>query len=367
MRVCKLIISKDVLVYVKSTETCNLNCSHCFTSGSNGAKIFFNPVKTVNFLKKLTTEQSLNSLRLIYHGGEPLLAPVKDLYYFYNNTKDLASHVEYGIQTNLVFPLTADKMDFLNDVIKPYGLGTSWDHDIRFGSNSPGDAQLKSKQLNLWENNVKKLVDQDHTITLMVSLSKNLIQDLEPKEIVEYASKLGIKYILFERITSDGNTLDNLGILPKNKDIDNWLFKMFVQTMEFELYLKIGNMFLNEIAHTFIRRVHIANRCRNCEQSLITINADGTLSGCPNSAPKDTWGNIDQDLNSLLRSSCRVNAICSEMKRNEVCINCPVSSICNGDCYKLPWEGDVCAAPKTLMKFLKDNPNKYDLNKLILN
>ena len=30
---------KDFVVYLKTTETCQLNCKHCFTNGINGRKI----------------------------------------------------------------------------------------------------------------------------------------------------------------------------------------------------------------------------------------------------------------------------------------------------------------------------------------
>ena len=36
---------KDLMIYLKTTETCNLNCAHCFTSGVNGRKIYFNTDK----------------------------------------------------------------------------------------------------------------------------------------------------------------------------------------------------------------------------------------------------------------------------------------------------------------------------------
>lgn len=358
-------LNKNLQIYIKTTETCNLNCKHCFTSGSNGAKVYFDPLKTFLFLKKLTDEKRIESLRLLYHGGEPLLAPIKDLIYFYELTQELNTEVSYAIQTNLVYPLTEDKLKFLN-IFKSYGIGTSWDENIRFGSNSPNNEELKKNQLFLWEDNVKKLVSDGHFITLMVSLNTDIVKNKEPFEIIEYASNLGIKYILFERITSNGNALGNLDIFPKNKDVDNWLLRMYLQTIDKKLYLKINNIFLNEIAHSFLKKQHIGNRCRNCELSLITINADGSLSGCPNSAPENKWGHINQDLNISLNNKNRVGAICKEMTRNSVCFSCPVQDVCNGDCYKLPWEGDTCAAPKSLMRYIKENKDFLNLDKLII-
>jgi MoaA/NifB/PqqE/SkfB family radical SAM enzyme len=40
------------IFYLKTTETCQLNCKHCFTNGINGKKIYFNHNKTVDFIKR---------------------------------------------------------------------------------------------------------------------------------------------------------------------------------------------------------------------------------------------------------------------------------------------------------------------------
>jgi uncharacterized protein len=356
-------LSKNIQIYLKTTETCNLNCKHCFTSGSSGRKIFFDPIKTSNFIKNLIEYRKLDSVRIVFHGGEPLLAPVESLKTSYNLTKELNCSISYGLQTNLVFPLTEEKLNFLN-LIKPFGIGTSWDKNIRFGSINPNDPNLKKKQLNIWENNVRKLSKLGFDITLMVCINADII-NMQPYELINYASDLGIKYILFERITGNGNANLNPDIFPKNLDVDKWLLKMYLQTIEFELYKKINNMFLNEIAFSFLKKAHIGNRCRNCEQSLITINADGTLSGCPNSANEKIWGDINQNIETLLSSKIRVGAICKELTRNKVCHTCPVKDACNGDCYKLPWEDDICAAPKSLMKFIRENNDYANLEKLI--
>jgi uncharacterized radical SAM superfamily Fe-S cluster-containing enzyme len=46
-------IKNDLLFYIKTTETCNLNCAHCFTNGKNGRKIYFDPTRVASWLNKL--------------------------------------------------------------------------------------------------------------------------------------------------------------------------------------------------------------------------------------------------------------------------------------------------------------------------
>jgi radical SAM protein with 4Fe4S-binding SPASM domain len=345
-----MLITNNIQVYVKTTETCNLNCQHCFTSGSSGPKIYFNPQKVSQFIKDVVIGKQLTSLRVVYHGGEPMLAPLNDLYDLYHKTKDLLPDVSYGIQTNLVYKITDEKLKFFNDVFLGHGVGTSWDPNIRFGSVNPAKAD---EQLQLWESNVRLLLQHGHQLTLMVCLTSYVLENYQPYEIVNYAIDLGFQHILFERVTSDGNLTEHLELLPDNKKLDAWMLAMYQQTVELKLHLKINNIFLDEIVSTFNQRVHKGNRCRNCEQKILTINATGTVSGCPNSAQRTHWGHIDHGVQAVLASPLRLQAMCSERMRNPVCGTCPVRDLCNGDCYKLPWQGEYCAAPKSLLGQLK--------------
>jgi hypothetical protein len=56
----------------------------------------------------------------------------------------------------------------------------------------------------------------------------------------------------------------------------------------------------------------------------------------------------------------------SETIRHPTCATCPVFDLCNGDCHQLGWQGDVCAAPKSLMTKLKADDD-IELYKQFLN
>lgn len=352
-----MIISDSIQIYLKTTETCNLNCDHCFTSGRNGKKIFFNVDKTFEFLDWLFQHQKYNYKRVLFHGGEPMLAPVADIRKLHSLVLEKYPETRFSLQTNLVYKLTDERRQLIDDLFMADGFGTSWDYNIRFAN--------VSQQLQ-WEDNVRELIKAGHYISVMVSLSKQLLEAFEPVDIIQYFIDLGVQHVLFERITSNGNATLNPEIQPQNKDLDAWLLRMYEQTIEYKLYDKIHNMFLDEIAKSFVNRIHSANRCRNCEQSLLTINADGTIAGCPNSAQNDHWGNIAWTIKENLSSRKRLNVMACEMKRNDNCLTCPVNSICNGDCHRLPWQEDICAAPKSLMKLMKAENKIEDYKKLIL-
>jgi len=353
-------LTENVQIYLKTTETCNLNCEHCFTSGSNGAKIFFNPDKTLNFLHRLSRDVPyLKSLRIMFHGGEPMLAPLQDMRDIHKHAQNLVDDVSFGMQTNLVYPLTDKRREFFKDILYRDGWGSSWDYDIRFKD---------KKHLELYERNSKILnLEDKHMTTMIVSITKELIINKEPIEIMEYAKSLGYQYILFERITSDGNAKKNSNIIPSNAEQDAWLLKMWHQCIEYKTHEWIGNMLMSEIAKALVNVQHTANRCRECEQSLLTINADGTISGCPNTAPVDYWGHIDHNIKDMLKSKQRVKTIACEVQRDPRCYTCPAFSVCNGDCHQLAWDDDYCPAPKKIWAEGLRNKDYNTYKKLILN
>jgi len=90
----------SISVYVKTTETCNLNCFHCFTNGINGAKIYFDPVLTAEWCNQLYNGKTFCHFE--YHGGEPMLAKMEDLWEFFHIVNKVWGNLAtFGIKTYL--------------------------------------------------------------------------------------------------------------------------------------------------------------------------------------------------------------------------------------------------------------------------
>lgn len=334
---------KDLLIYLKTTETCNLNCKHCFTSGTNGAKIYWDHVKVANWLQRLSKETAASPhVHLEFHGGEPFLADLDSLQYVYDNCQDLWTSQSWGITTNLTFKLTEDKIAFIQG---PLGnrVGTSWDPDIRFAN---------PKQYDLWRKNVQTLVDLGVTVKLFVSVTKGTVA-MNPLDLLEWIRDLGVKELALERLTGNGNALLHPEIFPTNLEQDRWFLKMHEQSET----AGARSWFENEFFETIYSKFETGftgggTFCRDCEEKLFTVNADGTVAGCPNSAPEQSFGTIEQDIQDLLISPQRLENIACERSRDPRCYECDVFQYCNSDCHQLEWQGDICGAPKSLMRHL---------------
>jgi radical SAM protein with 4Fe4S-binding SPASM domain len=334
---------KELLIYLKTTETCNLNCLHCFTSGSKGAKIFWNHTLVADWLKRLHSEMHLSPhVHLEFHGGEPFLADLSSMQYVYDQCKDLWNSQSWGVTTNLTFKLSDDIIKFIQG---PLGnrVGTSWDPDIRFSS---------PKQYDLWRKNVQTLIDLGVTVKLFVSVTKGTVA-MNPLDLLEWVRDLGVKELALERLTGNGNALLHPEIFPTNSEQDAWFLKMHQQSKQANAREWFSNEFLESIYSKFETGFTAGGTfCRDCEEKLFTINADGTIAGCPNSAPEQSFGNISDEIKSLLANPQRVENISCERHRDPRCYQCAVFQYCGGDCHQLEWENDVCGAPKSLMREL---------------
>lgn len=333
------------MVYLKTTETCQLDCFHCFTSGSRGRKIYFDVNKTIDWFERIKHDiPDLETIHIEFHGGEPFLAPLDDMWKLWRGTRHLWDSPSYGICTNLVFTLDDEKLDFINTALQGQ-IGTSWDPTIRFAN---------SNQRELWRKNIDILTSNpDNYVSLFISLSKDVISK-RPIEILQFVKSLGISALHLERITINGSARQNSTILPSNKDLDNWFVELYKDTVKYNAHEWFDNVFLNSVLRKFTHGTKEATFCRDCEQKIFTLNADGTIGGCPNSAPEDFYGHIDQDITDLLTSPKRQHVIACELSRDPRCYECPVFMYCGGDCHQLEWEGDQCASARSLMIDLKE-------------
>ncbi len=227
------------IFYIKTTETCNLNCSHCFTSGINGRKIYFDPIKTGEWVAQFG-QVSKEECHLDFHGGEPFLAPLKDLYTFHRIVKEAIPHASFGATTNLTYKLTSEILEFMDTVLNKR-VATSWDEGIRWDND---------KQYNLWKNNVSLLIERGYTIKCFISMNTQLCGK-SPIEVLLMLRNLGIHEVAFERLTHDGSANRNPDIFPTNKVIDDWIYELHLASIELGTHEWIENVLLDSIYNKF--------------------------------------------------------------------------------------------------------------------
>lgn len=308
-----------MLVYIKPTEYCNLNCSHCYNEKQNTVIDF---KKLISFCTELNNRFPDNYF--ILHGGEPLLFNVKRILDLVNMFEN-----QWRITTNLVYDLDLERLDILS---KMDDIRTSFDPKIRF----------TNKTFEVWKNNVKELLENDFPLTLNVCLTKYLLEE-SPYAFLSFVKGLGFKNLRFERLTRMGRALENEDIFPKYEEVDEWLCKLYEESKNFD----ITNHFFKDIELAYSGNF---SNCRAhvCQKMTFTINSDGTIGECPNSAHTNVIGTLDDNLDDLLK--IKMNHACTP---NTKCLQCNLFHVCRGECEQLEWQEDTCPFPKKLYQLIK--------------
>ena len=138
---------------------------------------------------------------------------------------------------------------------------------------------------------------------------------------------------------------------------------MYNDTVETGIYTDIKNNYLSSILYPYVFGSFTGCRSRECAQRVMTINANGSISGCPNSAHKVIFGSINNSFEDVLKAPLRKNEIIKEQVSK--CMQCEYLDRCNGDCYQLTYD-DECYSPKSLYKLLEKLPSPALLKKIVL-
>lgn len=102
---------KHLEIVLKTVERCNINCTYCyfFNGGDDTYKFHFPYItkatieKTANFLEKAAIDFSLESIQIIFHGGEPLMQKkqhFEEMCSHFNKILGKKVRLSFSLQTN---------------------------------------------------------------------------------------------------------------------------------------------------------------------------------------------------------------------------------------------------------------------------
>lgn len=339
---------KHKVVYVKTIGTCNLNCDHCFTNGSSGDKTMFNVGDTLSWLSDYVDAVGHDcDWHVELHGGEPFLVKIPQLMEFTTGLRKIVPSVSIGCTSNLTFPLTDAHLEFICNELQGQ-IGTSWDPHIRWET---------AKEYQRWQTSLERLAALDIFPKVNVTITKRLINEYSPAVLIEELLSVGVRVVELERLTMDGSAICSAdGIFPDNDQQDLWFMGLVDYYQSNDIQDKLNILTIdNLLLRLQQNRVHTGTNCRNCEQNLVTINSDGSLATCPNSATQVNYSSIQDDPEVFLTHDLRVGSQVKEQSWDERCLRCDVFDLCGGDCHKLNWDHRCSGWKRTLHK-LSDRP-----------
>lgn len=320
------------IIYIKTTESCNLYCKHCYINDFKKNTSFFNQIQTKIWIQKYLSYFNNEDILINFHGGQPFLCNLNKIQYiceaFPSAIKSATSNL-INLNSNI---LTLILKYFKDPIYNQPFIKTSWDYKIRFNGN----------QQDIWTDHVKTLLQNNVYVKVIICLTSLLIKQVDPEDFLYYFLNLGVNEIDFERLTD--NTTEDKSLIPNYIQQNNWLQKIY----EFnKIYnLKIG---LFENIKNAANKIYVGCRNRSCMKDVVTINANGTIGGCPNIALLYPYSSINEQPQHIFNNQLRNKLIKQQQYKNNNCYSCNFYQNCNGDCFQLSWQNNICPMPKNIL------------------
>jgi len=364
----------DIIIF-HVTRDCNLHCKYCFMKKIlkqyPGEIIDYELYKKIieQIIAQRKINHSKNALKLIFHGGEPLLVGKKLLYkmadYAVSRFKEESLELELGLQTNASlideeFAKIFNKFDI--------HIGLSFD-----GINSDESRDVK---LDIFEQKFDLFKKYKVAFGVLLVLGRHNIDNL--KDTIKYLEEKEIKGYKFSYVEDMFNPGENSKIELDGKTLFDKAFKILLERFLengtlYEFYTQellqraiLDIMFMNPPAF----KTGCGGKICGSVISMIAVDPDGTVNYC------DRWAEeydeiyvmnaLDYDFLGLyqIKRALDFTQIKHKALLQTGCDTCYADYICNHGCISFyyskygKWGIDkriVCGLHKAFYSFVLEN------------
>lgn len=351
---------QNILVLLEPTNACNLRCLHCYHADSGYDSRIMSIDTLDKFLNGLAPHY--NSIKIIWHGGEPLIAGYdffKKAYVLFDKfTRENNCKFSYNIQTNGTL-LT----DELINLFKVTDTSISISYDGPFNS-------ILRQQTGCVERIIKKLQEENVRFSCLSTISSNSVEHL--LELYEFFKQKNIS-VKFNHIFLDGAAKENHDFSVSKEVWTNY----FLQLFNYWLYDKKCNIRLASCMDLLHQYLGVGAGCINnaCLFKYIAVDAYGDIYPCGRLIKNDFKLSNVYEINDLRESFLAENFV-HLLKDNETriknCQHCKWFKICHGGCNASCYlEGGIsnksefeCYFTKNIFENIENQLNQLDISRI---
>lgn len=342
---------------VKLTNFCNLRCSYC-SEGECATPRFINKqilLKLIDYVDDLLAFKKDQDIDFLWHGGEPLAYPKKDLIEVMDYAIQRLSSkykVKFLMQTNLTL---LDEQWIT--IIKRFkiGVGVSLDgyqelHDInrKTADNRP--------TFHLVYDNIEKLKENDIIPGILMVL--NTSQKIDIDKLFDVIKKLKVPCKIHPVIPC-GRAKNRTDIQQVSSNYVKLMKKIFIRMFEEERPLPIEP--LDNLMDAILekRTVRECSFAGNCGQSFMCVFSDGGVGFCGRKSDDFNLGYGSLNESTLLELYNSSNAVRIRNRQKYLqehdCKYCDIFGLCHGGCsFEAAVSNGVPEAKFSNCKFRKE-------------
>lgn len=342
----------DPSFMILPSMSCQASCTYCFGPHRGPMMDEDTAQKTVGFISRCADECEMDTVRVVFHGGEPLLAPKKVWKVLLEGMDGLRSgrRVELSVQSNL----WALDEEFI-DLFRRYGvhMGTSLDgpKDICDMNRGEGYYERTMGAVGMAEEHLRN-------VGVISTLTENSLPRL--KEIMEFFRDRRLTPVLHCAVGSMDDPNDGISLTPE--EYARAVREIFGWYVDNRKYIRIPTLdhFVTALVHGEVSVCTMSE----CLGRFLVIGPGGDITSCQRFAGKDGFvlGNISDGLSVDELFSSPAAARHSEREHSvaDRCSECRYVNICHGGCwYNAICGGDgvidpLCEAYREIYSFLEE-------------
>ena len=341
----------DPSFMILPSMSCQASCTYCF--GPHRGPVMDEPTaeKAVDFVASAAAECAMDSIRVVFHGGEPLLAPIGVWKILLSGLDELKStyRVELSVQSNL----WALSDEFIS-LFRQYGvhLGTSLD-----GPKGICDMNRGAGYYEHTMGSIFKAREHLRNVGVISTLTKDSLKDLTG--IMEFFRDHELTPVLHCAVKALGK--ENCGNELTAGEFADALIFLYGWYVKNRKYIRIPTLdhYVKALVHGEVSVCTMSE----CLGQFLVIGPTGDVTSCQRFAGMEEFilGNIfdDPTVDSLFDSPAARRQLRRQEQVREKCSDCAYLSVCRGGCYyNAASSGDgitdpLCEAYKKIYGYLE--------------
>lgn len=294
-------------IILKLTDNCNNNCRYCYDKINRNKFGNISPMVTDSILQLIRDEREI---KIVFHGGEPLLYGIDNLKTLITNIKSQNNDAHLSVQTNSILLDEAFVDLFIENNIS---CSTSVDFS---------DDRISEPKLD----KLRHYISLGLNIGVLSVITQKNINNMV--DMYEHLVDAGIKSISFNTEYDTSNYIDAESHYEGYSKFYSYLYN---------LPNPIERNYITYLSRLVGIEANLQCSPENCRYNWLTVNPNGDIYPCdrPTMLTNHIGNLIDfKDLNSIWDSdgySKYVNKTVQLQYTN--CIDCKVKNLCRTGCF----------------------------------
>ena len=304
---------------------CQASCRYCFGPHKGAIMDERTARETVQFIHDIAMQTATKEINIIFHGGEPLLAPLAVWVAFFDEIKTVLS--DYQLRLNMQSNLWKLDDDYLKLLVENnVSIGTSIDGPKHICDLNRGEGYY-DKTIS----SIKKANAAGCSVSGIATVTRQTLPYME--EIVKYFRNNGMPMVLHGAVSGIDNAQFDFSLTPKEyAGMVKGLFPWYIKNRK---HIKIDT--LDHYVKGIVWGQPEVCTLRDCLGMFLAISPIGDIFSCQRLTGRKEYcmGSVfdHPSLEQLYESPAAKAQRQREKEAKEKCSDCNKYPICKGGCY----------------------------------